>query len=56
MWVKDAMVCRRRKLGSHHNAAVGVLDPVEQKLLRFQIGGFLMHFIYLCRYPTNQDM
>lgn len=32
VWVKDAMVCRRRKLGSHPNAAVGMLDPVSSKV------------------------
>lgn len=59
VWVKDGMVCRRRKLGSHPIAAVGMLDLVSSKVKASKVSDwwiFLMHFIYLCRYSANQDM
>lgn len=45
VWVKDGMVCRRRKLGSHPNAAVGMLDLVSSKVKASKVSDW---WIFLC--------
>lgn len=46
MWVKDALVRRRKKLSSHPNAAVGMLDPVSSKVKASKVSDWWIFYAF----------
>lgn len=54
VWVKDALVCRRRKLSSHPN--VGMLDPVSSKVKASKVSDWWIFLCILCIYEATPQI